>query len=284
MAWAGKKVGREEGGPVEGDAEEFGLGVLVFRFIEELEVKQVRQLLDVGDGIGEPARPHDVGDLVELGADFGIHLGGKDGGIEVINELADAGTEEGLGLLGRVGVNEGRFEKVTEFHATIGHPAPLEHGEKFGLFHGKLVGNQPGAEVFLDCFLAGFDRGQAEGGPDEVDDGADRRAVSVAKGLFIKIEFVGVQLLNEVVFFAFSQCLAFLDLDDDRIVGLGVTNRLFPAGTVFVFVDAPFLRSHLDVGDALAPTVLKVKLGEFATSAPGCPGRLPPEIPLPAKG
>ena len=47
--------------------------MLVFGFVEELEVEEVGELLDVGDGVGETAGPHSVGDFVEFLADVGGH-------------------------------------------------------------------------------------------------------------------------------------------------------------------------------------------------------------------
>ena len=79
------RLGGEERGAVEGDAEQLGLGALVLRLVEELQIEQVGELLDVGDGIGQAAGPHGVSDLVELLADVGGH-GGRSAEWAVISD------------------------------------------------------------------------------------------------------------------------------------------------------------------------------------------------------
>jgi hypothetical protein len=84
----------EKGRAVESDAEQFGLGVLVFHLVEEFQIEQVGKLLDVGDGIGQAAGPHGIGDLVELVTDVGSH--------EVNAERLRSGNEEEAGSDQRV--------------------------------------------------------------------------------------------------------------------------------------------------------------------------------------
>ncbi len=170
-------------------------------------------------------------------------------------------------------MDEGRLEKFRELDVAVGDATVFQEGEKDGLLRGELVGDEPCSEVLVHPFLAGFHHDQAEGGADEVDDGADGGLVGVAEVFLVEVVLVFVEAAGEVVLLLIGEILAGFDFRDDRIAGLGGGDGFLPAGTVFVLVYTHVLGANLDVGDALPPVILAIQFDHFPAAGAGrCAG------------
>ena len=104
-----------------------------FLLVEQLEVDEIRNLLDIGNRIGDTASPKDVGDPVKLSTQVLIHrcslcdLLHEDRIVQILDDFLEAPlTEELNAQFCRIQNGERRLEQILQLDATAGNAPVLE--------------------------------------------------------------------------------------------------------------------------------------------------------------